>query len=193
MDQSKIVDQVAVATGLDPSDAETAVRALLDANPHANCTVFAEVFQDNPVSARILTNAGFEFIDANEELNYALYRVGPYTVGNGTPRELDEGGSIRVLESHQWQHLPRRGAELTLDAIFTLGATIVGHELGDPPPVQEEAKPVTHSAGGKDAIKLLTQKQLRALTANAGAVAKAEMVKGKKIANVYGINGELLA
>ena len=31
MDQSKIVEQVAVATGLDPSDVETAVRALLDA------------------------------------------------------------------------------------------------------------------------------------------------------------------
>ncbi|WP_323036908.1 GNAT family N-acetyltransferase [Pararhodobacter sp.] len=42
--------------------ASEAVRVLLDNNPHDNRTVFAEVFQDNPVSARILTHAGFEYI-----------------------------------------------------------------------------------------------------------------------------------
>ncbi|MFN3953125.1 MAG: GNAT family N-acetyltransferase [Pararhodobacter sp.] len=42
--------------------ASEAVRALIAANPHASRTLFAEVFQDNPVSARILTNAGFEYI-----------------------------------------------------------------------------------------------------------------------------------
>lgn len=51
--------------------ASAAVRALLDANPHANCTVFAEVFQDNPVSARILTNAGFEYIGDAEAWSVA--------------------------------------------------------------------------------------------------------------------------
>jgi RimJ/RimL family protein N-acetyltransferase len=42
--------------------ASEAVRVLLAENPHNNRTVFAEVFQDNPVSARILTQAGFEYI-----------------------------------------------------------------------------------------------------------------------------------
>ena len=51
--------------------ASTAVRALLDANPHANKTVFAEVFQDNPVSARILTHAGFEYIGDAEAVSVA--------------------------------------------------------------------------------------------------------------------------
>jgi len=42
--------------------ASEAVRLLLRENPHANRTIFAEVFQDNPVSARLLTQAGFEYI-----------------------------------------------------------------------------------------------------------------------------------
>ncbi len=42
--------------------ASNAVRAILDANPQDSRTVFAEVFQDNPGSARVLTNAGFEYI-----------------------------------------------------------------------------------------------------------------------------------
>lgn len=42
--------------------ASEAVRLLLAENPHDNQTVFAEVFQDNPVSARLLTQAGFEYI-----------------------------------------------------------------------------------------------------------------------------------
>lgn len=46
--------------------ASEAVRVLLENNPHSNRTVFAEVFQDNPVSARILTQAGFEYISDAE-------------------------------------------------------------------------------------------------------------------------------
>lgn len=42
--------------------ASDAVRAILNANPQDSRTVFAEVFQDNPGSARVLTNAGFEYI-----------------------------------------------------------------------------------------------------------------------------------
>lgn len=52
--------------------ASEAVRLVLEANPHANRTVFAEVFQDNPVSARILTQAGFEYISDAEA--YAVSR-----------------------------------------------------------------------------------------------------------------------
>lgn len=51
--------------------ASAAVRALLEANPHRNATVFAEVFQDNPHSAQILTNAGFEYIGDAEAFSVA--------------------------------------------------------------------------------------------------------------------------
>jgi len=57
--------------------ASAAVRALLDANPHHNSTVFAEVFQDNPVSARILTQAGFEYIGDAEALSVARGQAVP--------------------------------------------------------------------------------------------------------------------
>ena len=42
--------------------ASEAVRALLAANPHGAATIFAEVFQDNPNSARVLTNCGFDYL-----------------------------------------------------------------------------------------------------------------------------------
>lgn len=42
--------------------ASEAVAALLAANPQRCRTIFAEVFQDNPYSARVLTNAGFEYL-----------------------------------------------------------------------------------------------------------------------------------
>jgi RimJ/RimL family protein N-acetyltransferase len=42
--------------------ASEAVRALVKANPQKNRTIFAEVFQDNPGSARVLTNAGFQYL-----------------------------------------------------------------------------------------------------------------------------------
>lgn len=51
--------------------ASAAVRALLAANPHGATTIFAEVFQDNPVSARLLTHAGFDYIGDAEAFSVA--------------------------------------------------------------------------------------------------------------------------
>jgi len=42
--------------------AQIAVTALTQANPLGNDTIFASVFQDNPASARVLTNLGFEYL-----------------------------------------------------------------------------------------------------------------------------------
>lgn len=42
--------------------ASEAVAALVAANPHRARTLFAEVFQDNPGSARVLTNCGFDYL-----------------------------------------------------------------------------------------------------------------------------------
>lgn len=42
--------------------ASEAVETLVAANPLENETMFASVFQDNPASARVLTNCGFEYI-----------------------------------------------------------------------------------------------------------------------------------
>lgn len=46
--------------------ASEAVKVMVEANPLGNETLFAEVFQDNPASARVLTNAGFEYIGEAE-------------------------------------------------------------------------------------------------------------------------------
>jgi RimJ/RimL family protein N-acetyltransferase len=51
--------------------ASEAVTALIGANPLANTTVFAAVFQDNPVSARVLTNAGFQYLGDAEAYSVA--------------------------------------------------------------------------------------------------------------------------
>jgi len=51
--------------------ASEAVTSLLGANPQSCQTVFAEVFQDNPGSARVLTNAGFEYIGDAEAFSVA--------------------------------------------------------------------------------------------------------------------------
>lgn len=51
--------------------ASEAVQALLGANPHGDRTVFAAVFQDNPGSARVLTNAGFEYLGDAERFSVA--------------------------------------------------------------------------------------------------------------------------
>jgi RimJ/RimL family protein N-acetyltransferase len=66
--------------------ATEAVRRLIEANPHGARTLFAEVFQDNPVSARVLTNCGFEYLGDAEAWSVArasrvptwtyLYRIG---------------------------------------------------------------------------------------------------------------------
>lgn len=42
--------------------ASEAVNAIVEANPLRSKALFAAVFQDNPGSARVLTNAGFEYV-----------------------------------------------------------------------------------------------------------------------------------
>jgi RimJ/RimL family protein N-acetyltransferase len=51
--------------------ASDAVAALIAANPQGNRTLFAECFQDNPGSARVLTNNGFEYIGDAESFSVA--------------------------------------------------------------------------------------------------------------------------
>jgi RimJ/RimL family protein N-acetyltransferase len=51
--------------------ASEAVGALVSANPLENTTIFGSVFQDNPGSARVLTNAGFEYLGDAEAFSVA--------------------------------------------------------------------------------------------------------------------------
>ena len=51
--------------------ATEAVSALVEANPHGSRTLFAEAFQDNPGSARVLTNCGFEYLGDAESWSVA--------------------------------------------------------------------------------------------------------------------------
>jgi RimJ/RimL family protein N-acetyltransferase len=51
--------------------ASAAVQALVEANPLSNDTFFGSVFQDNPASARVLTNAGFQYVGDAESFSVA--------------------------------------------------------------------------------------------------------------------------
>lgn len=51
--------------------ATEAVEALVRANPHHARTLFAEAFQDNPGSARVLTNCGFVYLGDAESWSVA--------------------------------------------------------------------------------------------------------------------------
>ncbi len=51
--------------------ASCAVSALTAANPLGNATIFGSVFQDNPISARVLTGAGFEYLGDAETFSVA--------------------------------------------------------------------------------------------------------------------------
>lgn len=51
--------------------ATEAVAALIAANPHGSRTLFAEAFQDNPGSARVLTNCGFDYLGDAESWSVA--------------------------------------------------------------------------------------------------------------------------
>ena len=51
--------------------ASEAVAALVGANPLKDRTLFAEVFQDNPGSARVLTNCGFQYLGDAETFSVA--------------------------------------------------------------------------------------------------------------------------
>lgn len=55
--------------------ASEAVRALIGANPHKAHHIFAEVFQDNPGSARVLTNCGFDYLGDAEAFSVARNAV----------------------------------------------------------------------------------------------------------------------
>lgn len=51
--------------------ASDAVRALVATNPLGDRTLFAEVFQDNAGSARVLTNCGFQYLGDAETFSVA--------------------------------------------------------------------------------------------------------------------------
>lgn len=51
--------------------ASAAVESLLTANPQECRTIFATVFQDNAASARVLTNAGFQYLGDAESFSVA--------------------------------------------------------------------------------------------------------------------------
>lgn len=57
--------------------ATDAVAALLEANPQGADDIYAEVFQDNPTSARVLTNAGFDYLGDAETFCVAREKVIP--------------------------------------------------------------------------------------------------------------------
>ena len=57
--------------------ATEAVRTLLTANPHDARQYFAEAFQDNPGSARVLTNCGFDYLGDAEAFSIARNAVVP--------------------------------------------------------------------------------------------------------------------
>jgi RimJ/RimL family protein N-acetyltransferase len=83
--QSEVSYWVAPAfwnTGL----ASEAVRGLIAANPHGAAQIFAEVFQDNPGSARVLTNCGFDYLGDAEAFSVARNATVPtwtYTLKTG--------------------------------------------------------------------------------------------------------------
>lgn len=54
-----------------------AVEAILSANPQGASDIYAEVFQDNPGSARVLTNAGFSYLGDAETFSVARNAVIP--------------------------------------------------------------------------------------------------------------------
>lgn len=51
--------------------ASDAVRAMVEANPQGVDTMFGSVFQDNPGSARVLTNCGFAYLGDAEAYSVA--------------------------------------------------------------------------------------------------------------------------
>lgn len=57
--------------------ASEAVAAVVAANPHKSRTLFAEVFQDNPGSARVLTNCGFDYLGDAEAFSVARNAIVP--------------------------------------------------------------------------------------------------------------------
>jgi hypothetical protein len=81
MDRRQVSRKVRVAFGsrrlLEHRDRLRGRAGLIAANPQTNCTYFAEVFQDNPGSARVLTNAGFEYLGDAEAFSVARGTTAP--------------------------------------------------------------------------------------------------------------------
>lgn len=66
--------------------ATEAVRAIIQTNPRKTRRFFAEVFQDNPGSARVLTNCGFEYLGDAEAFSVSRNATMPtwtYTLRTG--------------------------------------------------------------------------------------------------------------
>ena len=66
--------------------ASEAVRTMITTNPHAAKRYFAEMFQDNPGSARVLTNCGFDYLGDAEAFSVARGATVPtwtYTLKTG--------------------------------------------------------------------------------------------------------------
>ncbi len=57
--------------------ASSALNALVAANPLGDKTMFAEIFQDNQASARVVTNAGFEYLGDAETYSVARAAIVP--------------------------------------------------------------------------------------------------------------------
>ena len=51
--------------------ASEALQAIVEANPQNANTLFAAIFQDNPASARVVTNAGFDYLGDAEAFSVA--------------------------------------------------------------------------------------------------------------------------
>lgn len=51
--------------------ASEVAKAIVAQNPMRNATIVAAVFQDNPASARVLTNCGFEYLGDAEAFSVA--------------------------------------------------------------------------------------------------------------------------
>jgi RimJ/RimL family protein N-acetyltransferase len=51
--------------------ASKAVASIVETNPQGCTTIFASVFQDNPASARVLTNCGFAYLGDAESFSVA--------------------------------------------------------------------------------------------------------------------------
>jgi RimJ/RimL family protein N-acetyltransferase len=66
--------------------AQEAVRALVAANPLRQTAMFASVFQDNPASARVLTQCGFAYLGDAE--GYSVARAAKVPTWTYT-RKLD--------------------------------------------------------------------------------------------------------
>ena len=84
-DQSEIFFWVAPAFW-NSGFASEAVRTMIAANPHAAKRFFAEMFQDNPGSARVLTNCGFDYLGDAEAFSVARGATVPtwtYTLKTG--------------------------------------------------------------------------------------------------------------